>query len=296
MTQDLRRAPRQRAQNPAALLVILCIIAILFPQFALAEPIPPKPQANVYVFDYADLIESQDEQAMQKIAKAIDDRTKAQVVVVTVNDLSRMEIEEYALNLFRNWGIGDREKNNGVLILVNKESLIANQRGRIRIEVGYGLEGAITDGKAGAILDNFALPAFETGDYSRGSKDAFMAVSAEVAKEYGLDLEDSELSGLDSYAVEEDDDLLTDIIIAIIIIFFIIITLQDKGKGTQVLSGRSFRSLWRWRLLRRRLRRVRRRRIWRRWLWRIWRRPQWWRRSESIVCQGKFRVSYIQSK
>ena len=89
---------------------------------------------------------------MQKIAKAIDDRTKAQVVVVTVNDLSRMEIEEYALNLFRNWGIGDREKNNGVLILVNKESLIANQRGRIRIEVGYGLEGAITDGKAGAIL------------------------------------------------------------------------------------------------------------------------------------------------
>ncbi|MFY9414631.1 MAG: TPM domain-containing protein, partial [Tepidanaerobacteraceae bacterium] len=219
MTQDLRRAPKATGNKiPLLLLVILCIIAILFPQFALAEPIPPKPQANVYVFDYADLIESQDEQAMQKIAKAIDDRTKAQVVVVTVNDLSRMEIEEYALNLFRNWGIGDREKNNGVLILVNKESLIANQRGRIRIEVGYGLEGAITDGKAGAILDNFALPAFETGDYSRGIKDAFMAVSAEVAKEYGLDLEDGELSGLESYAVEEDDDLLTDIIIAIIII------------------------------------------------------------------------------
>jgi uncharacterized protein len=158
MTQDLRRAPKATGNKiPLLLLVILCIIAILFPQFALAEPIPPKPQANVYVFDYADLIESQDEQAMQKIAKSIDDRTKAQIVVVTVNDLSHMEIEEYALNMFRNWGIGDREKNNGVLILVNKESLIANQRGRIRIEVGYGLEGAITDGKAGAILDNFAL-------------------------------------------------------------------------------------------------------------------------------------------
>lgn len=241
MTQDLRRAPKATGNKiPLLLLVILCIIAILFPQFALAEPIPPKPQANVYVFDYADLIESQDEQAMQKIAKSIDDRTKAQIVVVTVNDLSRMEIEEYALNLFRNWGIGDREKNNGVLILVNKESLIANQRGRIRIEVGYGLEGAITDGKAGAILDNFALPAFETGDYSRGIKDAFMAVSAEVAKEYGLDLEDGELSGLESYAVEEDDDLLTDIIIAIIIIIFIIITLKTRGRGRRYYRGGPF--------------------------------------------------------
>ncbi|MGB4169913.1 MAG: hypothetical protein WBJ90_10985, partial [Tepidanaerobacteraceae bacterium] len=69
MTQDLRRAPKATGNKiPLLLLVILCIIAILFPQFALAEPIPPKPQANVYVFDYADLIESQDEQAMQKIA------------------------------------------------------------------------------------------------------------------------------------------------------------------------------------------------------------------------------------
>src|SRR5690606_6927487 len=105
--------------------VFVFSFVILFSQTALAETIPPKPQTNLYVFDYADLIESQDEQEMRKIAKALDDKTKAQIVVVTVNDLAKMEIEDYALNLFRNWGIGDKEKNNGVLIMVNKESLLA---------------------------------------------------------------------------------------------------------------------------------------------------------------------------
>jgi uncharacterized protein len=217
------------------ILLMLSVIAfsfvMFFSQYVLAEPIPQKPHTNLYVFDYANLIESQDEQEIQKIAKVLDDKTKAQVVVVTVNDLSQMGIEEYALDLFRNWGIGDKEKNNGVLILVNKESLITNQRGRIRIEVGYGLEGAINDGKAGAILDNFALPAFETGEYSQGIKDTFMAVSAEVAKEYGLDLENDELSGLDNYSVSDDGGIPSDIVFAILIFIVIIILSRTKRYG-----------------------------------------------------------------
>lgn len=233
MISSTIRPFRRRGKTLLAILsVFVFSFVILFSQTALAETIPPKPQTNLYVFDYADLIESQDEQEMRKIAKALDDKTKAQIVVVTVNDLAKMEIEDYALNLFRNWGIGDKEKNNGVLILVNKESLLANQRGRIRIEVGYGLEGAINDGKAGAILDNFALPAFEVGEYSRGIKDTFMAVSSEVAREYGLDLSGSDLSGLESYLVEEDDDLLLDLIIALVI-FIIIIYFSTRKRGSR---------------------------------------------------------------
>lgn len=217
-------------KNLLILSVIVFSFVMFFSQYVLAEPIPQKPHTNLYVFDYANLIDSQHKQEMQNIAKVLDDKTKAQVVVVTVNDLSEMEIEDYALGLFRNWGIGDREKNNGVLILVNKESLLTNQRGRIRIEVGYGLEGAINDGKAGAILDNFALPAFETGEYSQGIKDAFMALSAEVAKEYGLDLEDSDLSSLESYSAADDEGILLDIILAILI-FIVIIILSMTKKG-----------------------------------------------------------------
>ena len=234
--------PRQPKACKILLLASLffSIFSILFTQYAMAELIPPKPITNLYVFDYADLIESQDEQAMQQIAKAIDNKTKAQVVVVTVNDLSNMEIEEYALNLFRSWGIGDKAKNNGVLILVNKASLMANQRGRIRIEVGYGLEGAITDGKAGAILDSFALPAFEEGEYSKGIKDTFMAVSAEVAKEYGLDLEASDLSGLEDYVIEDESDILLDIIIAVFLLVLILILISRIGKRRRHYWGGPF--------------------------------------------------------
>lgn len=208
--------------------VLALSIMLINSGFASAEPVPAKPDTNIYVFDYADLIDEADKLEMQKIAKALDDKTKAEIVVVTLNDLSHMEIEEYALKLFRSWGIGDKEKNNGILILVNKESILNNQRGRIRIEVGYGLEGAINDGKAGAILDNFALPAFETGEYSKGIRDTFMAVCSEVAKEYGLDLANEELSDLQNYSVAEADDITSWEVLLAVIIFIIILILLTK--------------------------------------------------------------------
>jgi uncharacterized protein len=210
--------------------VIVLSLTLTNSNIALAEPIPPKPDENLYVFDHANLIDDSHEQEMRKIAKVLDDKTKAQIVVVTVNDLSQMELEDYALKIFRSWGIGDKEKNNGLLILVNKESLVNNQRGRIRIEVGYGLEGAINDGKAGAILDNFALPAFETGEYSKGIKDTFMVISSEIAKEYGLDLKSEELSNLEDYSVKEDEGISLGTLLAIII-FIIIIILFTKRRG-----------------------------------------------------------------
>lgn len=210
--------------------VFLLSLVLINWNTALAEPIPQKPDGNLYVFDHANLIDDSHEQEMRKIAKVLDDKTKAQIVVVTVNDLSQMELEDYALKIFRSWGIGDKEKNNGLLILVNKESLVNNQRGRIRIEVGYGLEGAINDGKAGAILDNFALPAFETGEYSKGIKDTFMVISSEIAKEYGLNLKSEELSNLEDYSVKEDEGISLGTLLAIII-FFIIIILFTKRRG-----------------------------------------------------------------
>ena len=108
-------------------MIVLSLI-LINSNIALAQSAPSKPDVNLYIFDYANLIDDSDEQEMRKIAKVLDDKTKAQIVVVTVNDLSQMELEDYALKLFRSWGIGDKQKNNGLLILVNKESLIKAQR------------------------------------------------------------------------------------------------------------------------------------------------------------------------
>lgn len=179
---------------------IITVSSLMFVSFALAKAqIPKKPAENIYVFDYADLIDSSDEDEMRALAKEIEDKSKAEIVVVTVESLGSYTIEEYANELFNSWGIGDKELNNGVLILVNKENLLSGKRGRIRIEVGYGLEGAIPDGKAGRILDEYAIPAFENKEYSKGIRDTFLAVASEVAKEYGLKIE-----GLSGYGVSDD--------------------------------------------------------------------------------------------
>lgn len=227
---------------PAIVILLFALSFILIrPGFTFAEPVPSKPAVNLYVFDYANIIDEIDETKMQKIAKAIDDKTTAQVVVVTVNDLNNMEIEDYALQLFRSWGIGDKEKNNGVLILVNRESIVNNQRGRIRIEVGYGLEGAINDAKAGAILDNYAIPAFESENYSKGIYDTFMAVCSEVAKEYGLDLSDEEFSQLSGYSTSTESDGIPFINILIIFIILVVILTFLPPSSRRGRSSRTYR-------------------------------------------------------
>ncbi|WPX08860.1 TPM domain-containing protein [Anaerocellum danielii] len=216
--------------------VLFLFIAFL-PLYSLAS-IPQKPAENSYIFDYANLIDDSDEDQMRALAKKIEDSISAEIVVVTVETLGNYTIEEYALNLFRKWGIGNKEKDNGVLILVNKENLLANKKGKIRIEVGYGLEGAIPDGKAGRILDTYAIPAFENKEYSRGIKDTFFAVASEVAKEYNLNLDEIQgYSGMqtsdDSSTTVDDSELkFSDVIMIIIfVIIFVFVLSKSRRKG-----------------------------------------------------------------
>ena len=88
--------------------------------------------------------------------------TSAEVAVVTIETLGGHPIEEYAAGLFERWGIGKKDKDNGVLFLV------AYDESELRIEVGYGLESVITDGRAGRILDREVIPRFRDGDYDEG--------------------------------------------------------------------------------------------------------------------------------
>ena len=89
---------------------------------------------------------------------------------------------EYANKLFSSWGIGEKDKDNGALIF------LAHQERKIRIEVGYGLEGILPDGRVGEILDRYALPFFKKGEYGRGLYGAALAVAAIIAKDAGVTL------------------------------------------------------------------------------------------------------------
>jgi uncharacterized protein len=114
------------------------------------------------VVDQAGLLSASAEAELSAQLAAHEQKTTNQVVVVTLNSLEGDAIEEYGVALGRHWGIGQKERDNGVLLLV-----APNER-RMRIEVGYGLEGTLTDAISSVIIDRRLRPAFRAGDYEAG--------------------------------------------------------------------------------------------------------------------------------
>ena len=146
-----------------------------------------KPQNGSYVSDYANVLSENTEKFIQEHSEALDKKTTAQIVVVTVNNLEGKDIESYANELFNDWGIGDKDKNNGLLILLSIEER------RSRIEVGYGLEGILPDGKTGRFQDSYMIPYYKDDHFDEGMLNGYKAFFAEVAKEYGYDASNIEV-------------------------------------------------------------------------------------------------------
>lgn len=139
------------------------------------------PTQALFANDFADVLDDADEKTIINLGNELKEKTTAEVVVVTIDSTGGQDISDYALNLGRDWGIGNKEKNNGVLIL-----LAAEDRD-VYIAVGYGLEGALPDSKTGRILDNYAVPYFKGDNFSLGLVETYKAVVNEVYVEYGLE-------------------------------------------------------------------------------------------------------------
>src|SRR6476661_7270602 len=143
-----------RKRMAAALMVALFAIA---PAFAINFP-----ALTGRVVDQANIIQADTRAAIEQKSAELEEKSGIQLVVATVNSLEGQEIEPYANELFRKWALGEKKKNNGVLLLV-----APNER-RVRIEVGYGLEGTLTDALSKVIIVNAITPRFKTGDFSDG--------------------------------------------------------------------------------------------------------------------------------
>ncbi len=168
------------------LIYFILLLQCFFAACAAAAPqIPPKPTAadGIYVQDYANVLSADDRRRLLGIGQELDARTTAQLAVVTVKSLEGQSIEDYALAILRNWGIGSRKKNNGALIVV------AVQDRRSRIEVGYGLEGLLTDGLTGRIQEQAMLPYFRKGNYAAGIVNGYATTAAIIARDAGIQLE-----------------------------------------------------------------------------------------------------------
>lgn len=116
------------------------------------------------------------------VNKKLYNQTGAQIVVVTIPSLEENSLEEYANQLFNKFGIGDKTKNNGVLLLLSLKER------QFRIEVGYGLEGILTDGKTGRIQDEYIIPYLKNNNWNQGIKNGFNAILKIVADEYNIDV------------------------------------------------------------------------------------------------------------
>ncbi len=125
---------------------------------------PPNPPRLIN--DYTKTLTAEQLQALEQKMVAYDDSTSNQVVIVIVSKLEGKSLEDAALEILRNWGVGGKENNNGVVILVAKDDR------KVTIQMGYGLEGVIPDVTAKAIIDNAITPNFKKENYYRGLDEA----------------------------------------------------------------------------------------------------------------------------
>ena len=108
----------------------------------------PSPSREGYIYDEVGMVSDETKNHIVQTAKELEQKTGAQIVVAIVHDLQGMPIEDYSVALFEKWKIGNKEKDNGLLLLISKEDR------KFRMEVGYGLEGSIPDSRAINMLND----------------------------------------------------------------------------------------------------------------------------------------------
>lgn len=181
--------------------------------------IPERPNPPRLVNDFAHVLTPEQVDALERKLVAYDDSTSNQVVIVTIQSTKDRGIEDVALDsVLRKWGVGSKGKDNGVVILA------AIQDRKVWIATGYGLEGAIPDITAKAIIDNDILPNFKSENYYRGFDEAINSISKAAAGEYkapeGYNKRGKRAGGSSGK-----------IIVGLIVLFFVLSMFGGRGGG-----------------------------------------------------------------
>jgi uncharacterized protein len=158
-----------------------CLAVALFACVSSAALTLDFPAMTGRVVDQAGVMTAQSRNDVETKSKELEDKSGIQLVVATVKSLQGSDIETYANQLFRFWKLGEAKKNNGVLLLV------APAEHKVRIEVGYGLEGTLTDALSSVIISSAVIPRFKANDYSGGIQrgvDGMIAVLTTDAGEW----------------------------------------------------------------------------------------------------------------
>lgn len=175
-----RRGGRRNRGGRIVPTLLVVAAALLVPVGLAAQQLP---QPRGYVNDFAGVIAGSDAAAMEQLIGAVREATGAEIAVVTVESYAPYgSIEQYSIALAEAWGVGKAGEDNGVVLV------LAMSERELRIEVGYGLEGALPDGRVGAIIDRQMLPELRQGRWGAGLLGGVQGVAGYIAEEYSVDL------------------------------------------------------------------------------------------------------------
>ena len=164
--------------KPCARIALVTLLTLALPLVLCAEPISQL-RPTGYVNDFAHVLDQNTVAQLTNICQQIDQKAHAQIAVVTINSLEGSDIESYAVDLFKKWGIGSKSTNHGVLIL------LAVKDRKYRTEVGYGLEPILPDGKVGG-FGREAVPYLKQNDYNSALLLMTSRVADVIAQDAGV--------------------------------------------------------------------------------------------------------------
>jgi uncharacterized protein len=202
---------------PDDIRAVLPLCGLVLIAFVLAAYALTFPQLTGRVVDEAGVLDPAAKGELERKLAEFETKTTGQLVVVTLKSLQGTSIEDYGYQLGRHWGIGQKEKNSGALLIV-----VPSER-KVRIEVGYGLEGQLTDAVSRLIIQNAIVPRFRTGDYaggiSRGVDDIIQALAdPDEWRQRAKQRPDSQPFGFD-------------IVMAILLVIVVIMIMRSVSRG-----------------------------------------------------------------
>ena len=216
------------------LLIFVSCIAISEANINLPGPVG-------YVSDYANVIDSESREKISSLISELEQKTGAEIAVVTIKTLESNSIDDYSVRLFEKFGIGKKDKNNGVLILAAIEDR------KVRIEVGYGLEGILPDGLCGEIIDKYVIPGFKQGDYGKGLMTGVFVVASFIAKDANVEFTGTAVPAVDEPRKASTGKMIFNIIFIIVLIiifirhpFLFLLFMGGGGRGSSGGFGGGF--------------------------------------------------------
>jgi len=206
----------------------LLFILFISIQFVHAQTIQPRPVPPMAVNDFGNFLEPFQREALERKLRNYNDSTSSAIVIITVPDLQGYDVAELALAYLRGWGVGTKDKNNGVVILVSKAERKA------RIETGYGMEGVLPDITSKHIIDERMIPAFKQNDFFRGFDNTIDAIILAASGEYKAVTKTEGRRGGGSFKT---------IFILMIVAIFLLSRGGGGGRGGSYMSRRGSRGI-----------------------------------------------------